>query len=237
MGIELVLATSDGDMPTYLATAAGEPRGGVVLVQEAFGLTEHILRCCDRLAEAGWTTASPALFHRQGSPVFAYDDFDGFRPAMGALTAEGIAADVDDALVLLEREGFTPAQCGIVGFCMGGSVVTATAARRRIGAAVSFYGGGLGAARFGYPPLIELGPSLQTPWLGLYGDRDAGIPVEDVEAMRASAKQAATPTEVVRYADADHGFNCEDRPQSYDPAAAADGWRQMLDWFTRHIDR
>ncbi len=236
MGIELVLATSDGDMPTYLASAAGEPRGGVVLVQEAFGLTEHILRCCDRLAEAGWTTAAPALFHRLGSPVFAYDDFANMRPAMAELTAEGIAADVDDTLVLLEREGFAASQCGIVGFCMGGSVATATAARRPIGAAVSFYGGGLGAGRFGYPALVELGPSLQTPWLGLYGDLDQGISVDEVEAMRGAAKQAARPTEVVRYPDADHGFNCEDRPAVYNPDAAADGWRRMLEWFARHID-
>ncbi len=234
-GTELVLPTRDGPMPTYLATPAGDRRGAVLVVQEAFGLTDHILRLCDRLAADGWTAAAPALFHRSGAPVLGYDDRDSILPVMAKLDTDEIAADVDVCLGLLEGNGFTAESVGIVGFCMGGSVATATAARRPLGAAVSFYGGGLGAGRFGYPALIDLAAELQTPWLGLFGDRDQGIPTDQVEAMRAAAKGARVPTEVVRYPDADHGFNCEDRPSFYNPDAAADGWSRMLAWFGEHI--
>jgi carboxymethylenebutenolidase len=91
--------------------------------------------------------------------------------------------------------------------------------------------------RFGFPPLVELAPSLQAPWLGLYGDRDRGISVEEVEALRHAAAQAPVATEIVRYPDAEHGFNCDDRPAAYHAEAAADAWRRMLGWFAAHLGR
>jgi len=76
---------------------------------------------------------------------------------------------------------------------------------------------------------------LQTPWLGLYGDLDKGIPVEEVEQLRDAVAQAKVPAEIVRYDDADHGFHCNDRPAVFNPAAAADGWARTLDWFERYV--
>jgi len=90
------------------------------------------------------------------------------------------------------------------------------------------------AGRFGFASCIQLAPSVQTPWLGLYGDRDAGIPVDDVEALRAALGAAALPAEIVRYADAEHGFHCDDRP-SFHHEAAADAWRRTLEWLDRHV--
>ena len=84
------------------------------------------------------------------------------------------------------------------------------------------------------PSLVEVAPDLQTPWLGLYGDLDTGIPVDEVEQLRAAAATSSQPTEIVRYADAEHGFNC-DRRSSYHAASAADGWQRMLAWFDRYI--
>ncbi len=231
----LVIPTADGPMGTYLAEPSGEPRGAVVVVQEAYGLTSHITTICDRLAAAGWTAVAPALFHRQGSPAFAYDDLDSVMPLLGQLSADDLTADIDATLGHLADVGFAAGQTGIVGFCMGGSVALVTAATRAIGAGVTFYGGGLGRARFGYPPLLELAPGMQTPWLGLFGDLDQGIPIEEVEALREAAASSPVTTDVVRYPDAGHGFNCDDRPTSFHAPSAADAWTRTLAWFDRFL--
>jgi carboxymethylenebutenolidase len=109
------------------------------------------------------------------------------------------------------------------------------AALRALGAAVTFYGGGVTTGRFGLPALVEQAPSLQTPWLGLFGDLDQGIPVEEVEQLRQAAAGAGVVTEIVRYADAQHGFNCDDRPAVFNEQAAADAWARTLAWFDRHL--
>lgn len=231
---EISIQTDDGPMPTFEASPDGEPRGAVVVIQEAFGVTGHIEDVARRLADAGWLAVAPALFHRQGSPVLGYDEFDKVMPVMSALSADGLAADLAATFDHLEAAGSAPHRTGIVGFCMGGTVAFYAATLRPIGAAVTFYGGGVSQGRFGLPSLVELGPSLRVPWLGLYGDLDQGIPVEDVEALREAVAKAPVETEVVRYADAEHGFNCDQRP-SYNPTAAKHAWHRTLDWFDRHL--
>ena len=144
-----------------------------------------------------------------------------------------IDADLDETFAHLASKGFDEKKCGIVGFCMGGSVALYVAATRTIGAAVGFYGGGLGESRFGFPPGIELAGRLQTPWLGLYGDRDPMIPVEQVEAARAAAAACSVSSEVVRYENGQHGFNCDDRPAVFDADIAADARQRTLAWFDR----
>jgi carboxymethylenebutenolidase len=233
---EVTLDTPDGPMPAYQATPdAGGARGGVVVIQEAFGVTEHIKDVARRFAAAGWAAVAPDLFHRDGSPVVAYDDIPSVMPLLGRLSAEGIAADVDAALAQLATLGFGPERSAIVGFCMGGSVVFGTAVRRSLGAAATFYGGGIAQGRFGLPNQLEVGADLQTPWLGLYGDLDQGIPVDEVERLRQVVAEAKVPAEVVRYPDADHGFHCNDRPAVFNQAAAADGWARTLAWFDAHV--
>jgi carboxymethylenebutenolidase len=130
----------------------------------------------------------------------------------------------------LEEEGQPEGRVGVVGFCMGGGIALDTAARRALGAAVTFYGGGVVEGRFGLPSLVAAAPGLRTPWLGLYGDLDKGIPPEQVEELRTAAARATVTTEVVRYADADHGFNNDDRPEVFDADAAGDAWRRTLSW-------
>lgn len=228
------IETEDGPVPAVVAEPPGEARGGVVVVQEAFGLTGHIEQVARDLADAGFVAVAPALFHRSGSPVFAYDDRAALGPAIAALTGDGIAADVDAAIGELGRRGVDPARTAIIGFCMGGSVAMATAARRPLGAAVTFYGGGITEGRFGLPPLLAAAAGLQTPWLGLYGDLDGHIPVAEVEQLREAAESADVPTEVVRYAEADHGFHCPDR-SSFHAAASADAWRRTLELLTHEL--
>jgi carboxymethylenebutenolidase len=231
----IIIETADGPMPTYEASPGGTPRGGILVIQEAFGVTTHIEGIADRLADAGWYAIAPAFFHRQGSPVLAYDDLDSVMPIMGELTAEGLAVDVAAALDHLEHAGFPRSRIGVVGFCMGGSVTFFAATTRAVGSAVTFYGGGVGQGRFGLPSLIELASSLQTPLLGLYGDLDKGIPTEEVEQLRDAVSSVPVPTEIVRFADADHGFNCDDRPSVFNAAAAADAWQRTLAWFDTHL--
>jgi carboxymethylenebutenolidase len=232
---DITIDTIDGPMPAHLARPTSEPPGSIIVVQEAFGVTEHIEDVCHRLAEAGWLAVAPALFHRQGAPTFAYDDFEQVAPTMRALTKMGITEDIAATLATLESDGYGPDRCGIVGFCMGGTVAFVTATQHALGAAVTYYGGGVAEGRFGFPALVELAPALRTPWLGLYGDLDKAIPPTDVEALRAAVKGAKVETEIIRYADADHGFNCNDRPTVYNPGAAANAWSHMLAWFGTHI--
>jgi carboxymethylenebutenolidase len=231
----VTLSTADGPMPAVVSHPAGPVRGGVVVVQDAFGITDYLAGVCDELARAGYRAVAPALFHRVGSPVLPYEAaYDALLPALGTLRAADIMTDVDAAVALLADEGTAVDRCGILGFCMGGSVATYLGAHRPLAAAVSFYGGGLGTGRFGFPPLIEVIGELQAPWLGLFGDLDGGIPVDEVEAARVAAKNAAVPAEIVRYPNAGHGFHCAPRP-SYEPGSAADAWARAVTWLDAHI--
>ncbi len=220
--------------PLTVRAPESSPKGGVVVVQEAFGVNDHIVDVAGRFAAAGYLAVVPHVFHRSGDPVLPYDDLSQVIPHFTALTAEGILADVDAALAHLAGAGIAPAQTGVVGFCMGGTVALAVATRRDIGAAVTFYGGGLNAGRFGFDPLIEEAPRLRAPWLGLFGDLDEGIPVDDVERLRAAAVSSGQATEVVRYADAGHGFHCDQR-ESYHEPSARDAWSRTIAFFEEHL--
>jgi len=230
----LSLETPDGSMPAYEALPDGDAKGGVIVVQEAFGLTSHIESICRRLADAGYRAVAPALFHRSGSPVFEYGEYEKLMPVMKDLTADGIRADLAATAAHLAGAGLEGRRVGIVGFCMGGTVALVAGAEAPLGAAVTFYGGGVSQGRFGYAPLVEVAPGLRTPWLGLFGDLDQGIPVDDVEALRAAAAKAPVETEVVRYPDAGHGFNCDDRDAYHEPSAT-DAWARTLAWFEQHL--
>ena len=205
------------------------------MIQEAFGVNDHIEDIARRLADEGWLAVVPHLFHRTGDPKLGYEDFNEVMPHMKALNAADVLTDVDAALDSLKAEGIAPAGIGVVGFCMGGTVTLITAAERQVGAAVTFYGGGVKEGRFGFPSLADEAPKLKAPWLGLFGDLDQGIPVDQVEELRVAAASSGQPTEIVRYAEAGHGFNC-DRRDSYHPGSATDAWQRTLAWFDRYLN-
>jgi carboxymethylenebutenolidase len=228
------LPTADGPMALYEARPDETPRTAVVVIQEAFGVNDHIEDVTRRFAAEGFLAVAPALFHRSGSPRLGYEDIGQAYPHMGQLSSRGIEEDVEQALEHLRRLGFKDHAIGVVGFCMGGTVSFVTGARYALGAAVTFYGGGIEEGRFGEPPLLELAPGLQTPWLGLFGDRDGGIPTAQVDALGAAAATAPVPTEVVRYPDADHGFHCDARASYHEPSAK-DGWARTVAFFREHL--
>ncbi len=235
MATTLNVATSDGDMALYDAGPDGAPRGAVIVLQEAFGVNDHIEDVTRRMAQAGYRAVAPHLFHRSGDPALDYGNFEKVMPQMQALSEAGLLEDLDVTLGYLADAGFASAAVGVVGFCMGGSVAFLSGVRRGLGAAVTFYGGGVAEGRFGMPPLVEMAPELKTPWLGLFGDEDQGIPVDQVEALREAAAAARVPTEIVRYAGAGHGFHCDARPDSYHERSADDAWERTLDWFGRYL--
>ncbi len=229
-----MLQTPDGEMALYDASPDGSPRGAVIVIQEAFGVNDHIEDVTRRFASEGFRAAAPHLFYRTGDPVIDYGDYAKIMEHFQALSEKGLLGDIDATLLHLRGAGFDHANVGIVGFCMGGTVAYLTGVRRRLGASVTFYGGGVAEGRFGMPSLIDMAPELQTPWLGLYGDLDQGIPSEQVEALRSALTDVRVPTEIVRYADAGHGFHCDMRPD-YREDAARDAWRRTIEWFGRYL--
>ena len=205
------------------------------MIQEAFGLNDHIRDVTRRAAAAGYHAVAPALFHRSGGGTADYGNFDAVLPMFEGLTDDGILADVDAALDHLRSNGIDDAQIGVVGFCFGGRVSFLVAARRRIGASVGFYGGGIvSSSRLQFPALIGESTTLQTPWLGLFGDEDHGIPVEDVEQLRdelrgrrfprrSSGIRAPATASTATFATATHRM------------PAADAWARALAWFDAHL--
>jgi carboxymethylenebutenolidase len=228
------VTTADGEMALYEAEPETAARGAVVVIQEAFGVNDHIEDVCRRFAREGYRAVAPHLFHRTGDPVLDYGNFEKVMEHMQAITDAGLSADLDATFAYLSDTGFDPSRSAIVGFCMGGTVSFFAATRQALGAGATFYGGGVAEGRFGLPSLIDLAPRLQSPWLGLFGDTDQSIPVEQVEALRAAVAKAPVPTEIVRYPDAGHGFHCDVR-DSYHESSADDAWRRTIDWFARHI--
>ena len=231
------LTTPEGPMRLYEAVPDGDARAAVVVSQEAFGVNPHIEDVTRRLAAAGYHAVAPDMFHRTGpDAVVAYDDFGPvIEHFIGIGNDDAILADVDATLAYLHGLGFGDERIGIVGFCFGGRVTFLVAAERAIGAAVGFYGGGIVTARFPqFPALVDRAPALATPWLGLFGDLDASIPVDDVEQLRKAVTDAPVAADVVRYAGAEHGFHCDARA-SYHAESAADAWSRTLDWFASHL--
>ncbi len=234
---DLTLETPDGPMRLYEALPDGEAKAAVIVIQEAFGVNPHIEDVTRRFAEAGYHAVAPALFHRAGGGTGSYDDFASIMPLFEGLTDEAILVDVDTTLAHLADADWDPEHVGIVGFCMGGRVTFLVAVRRTLGAAVGFYGGGIVTSRLPvFTPLVGETKNLSTPWLGLFGDKDQGIPVADVETLRSTLDAEAPDVDhdIVRYADADHGFHCDARP-AYHEASAKDAWARTIAWFEAHL--
>jgi carboxymethylenebutenolidase len=230
----LEVQAPDGPMAVYEAKPDQPTRSAVIVIQEAFGVTDYIEDVTRRFADLGYYALAPHIFHRAGGGTAPYDDWEKVFPLFSGLTDQGILDDVDAALGVIREQGIDDSRVGIVGFCFGGRVTFLVSLHRSIGAASGFYGGGIVTTRFdGFPALIERSAELQTPWLGLFGDLDPSIPIEDVERLRGVLAGVAIDTDVVRYPHGDHGFH-RDIGEHYEPAAAKDAWERTLGWFADH---
>lgn len=216
------LTASDGfELGAYRADPDGKPRGGVVVIQEIFGVNSHIRSICDRLAADGYAAIAPALFDRT-EPGFE----SGYSPDEVA-TARGFIADPDWDAFLRDTDAAREAladtgKVGIVGFCLGGSVAFAAATRLSgFSAAVGFYGGKVAAMADEVP---------QCPVQLHYGSEDHGIPMSNVDTVRSKRPDV----DVFVYDGAGHGFNCDARA-SYHPEAAKLAWGRTMDFLSQHI--
>lgn len=219
---KIELTAADGHtLGAYRADPTDAPRGGIVVVQEIFGVNSHIRAICDRLAAEGYVAVAPAIFDR-----FA-PDFETGYTAENVEHAKTLIPKFDMGKCLLDvaaaRDALAGAgKVGIVGFCLGGSVAFAAATRLDgFSAASSFYGGM--ANRFA-------GETARCPVQFHYGADDAGIPPENYNEVKAKQPQA----EFYVYENAGHGFHCDQRG-SYAPAASALAWRRTLDFFARTL--
>lgn len=207
----------------------------MIVVQEAFGVNDHLRDVTERFAAHGYYAVAPELFHRNGSPEIAYDNLAEAMTFVAQLNSDDIDSDLSGAANFLGDAGFSPESIGIVGYCMGGTVSFYAATTGIVGAAASFYGSGIAEGRFGFPPLIELAATLRADWIGLYGDLDQNIPVDQVEALRVATAESRFDTQIVRYPGAQHGFHCDGRPAVFNAAAAADAAERTLDFFSAHL--
>lgn len=234
MGEQVNVDVGAGTMGVYVAEPEGDAAGAVVVLQEAFGVNDHIRDVTDRFGAAGYLAVAPRLFHRSGDPELGYEDMTEVMPYIMQLQADELEADLEATYGYLAERGVELSRTAVVGFCMGGSISFVAGCYWKLGAAVSFYGGGITQSRFGFPPLFDLAPTLQSPWLGLFGDLDASIPTNEVEGLEAAAAKAAVDTEVVRYPEANHGFHCDVRDSYHEPSAK-DGWARTLAFLEAHL--
>jgi carboxymethylenebutenolidase len=217
---------ANGDnAPGYLARPEGDgPFPGVVVIQEWWGLDDHIKDVTERFAAEGFVALAPDLYRGQ---VAAEPD-DARRLAM-ELERDQAMLDIQGAVnYLLVQPIVEPKQAGIIGFCMGGGLAMMMSYRgENVGAAVVFYGGGV-------QPSDEELEAISAPLLGIYGEADGGIPVERVEEWDTRLHQFGVEHKMIVYPDAPHAFFNNER-SSYRPDAAADAWQRTQEWFGRHL--
>ena len=223
-------------IPAYYAMPAQGAQFPVVLVvQEIFGVHEHIKDVCRRLAKAGYLAIAPELFARQGD-VSKLKDINEIREKIVSKVPDRqVLRDLDSAASWAAANKGNALKLGITGFCYGGRIVWLYAAHNAdLKAGVAWYGRLLGAPNEMQPKHpVDLAKEIKAPVLGLYGADDQGIPVSDVEDMRAELKAAGRVFDIVLYPNAPHGFHADYRA-SYRKQAAQDGWRRMLEWFRKH---
>jgi carboxymethylenebutenolidase len=232
---EVSVPTRDGEIPAYSAMPAGGKNLPIVLVvQEIFGVHEHIKDVARRFAKLGYLAVAPELYARQGD-VSKLAGMDEIRPIVAKVPDEQVMSDLDAAADWAAKHGGDPKRLGITGFCWGGRITWLYAAHNpALKAAVAWYGKveAPGTALQPKHP-IERVKELKAPVLGLYGGADAGIPNESVERMRAALRAAGKPCEIHTYPDAPHAFFADYRP-SYRKGPAEDGWKRLLDWLRKH---
>ena len=233
---EVKIRVADGEIPAYRAMPEkGGPFPVVLVVQEIFGVHEHIKDICRRFGKLGYLAVAPELYARQGD-VSKMNINEIVSQVVPKVSDAQVMSDLDAAAAWAEKSGKgDTSRLGITGFCWGGRIVWLYAAHNpKLKAGVAWYGRLVGQTDELHPKNpIDLAASLKCQVLGLYGGQDQGIPVETIEQMRRALKAAGNPSEIVVYPDAPHGFHADYRP-SYRPEAAQDGWRRLQEWFKKY---
>ena len=234
---EVKVPVPDGEIPAYRAMpAAGGPFPVVLVVQEVFGVHEHIKDICRRFAKLGHLAVAPELYARQGDVSRMTDMNEVMTKVVAKVSDAQVMADLDAAVSWAEKSGKGDVtKLGITGFCWGGRIVWLYAAHSpRLKAGVAWYGRLVGQPSELTPKYpLDVVSALKAPVLGLYGGADQGIPSATVEQMRAALQAAGNPSQIVLYPDTPHGFHADYRA-SYRKEQAQDGWKRLQEWFKKY---
>ncbi|HET9533564.1 MAG TPA: dienelactone hydrolase family protein, partial [Blastocatellia bacterium] len=231
---EVKIPVSDGEIPAYRAMPEkGTTFPVTLVVQEIFGVHEHIKDICRRFAKAGHMAIAPELYARQGDVSKMTNINEIISTVVSKVPDAQVMSDLDATVRWAEKTGKgNTAKLGITGFCWGGRIVWLYAAHSpKLKAGVAWYGRLVGQPSELFPKHpIDLVSQLKAPVLGLYGGADSGIPNETVERMNKALKEAGKPSEIILYPDTPHGFYADYRP-SYRKEQAQDAWRRLQEWF------
>jgi carboxymethylenebutenolidase len=234
---EVKIPVSDGSIPAYRAMPA---QGGnfpvALVVQEIFGVHEHIKDICRRFAKRGYLAVAPEMYARQGDVSGMSNIQDILAKVVSKVPDKQVMSDLDAAVAWAGKNKGNTAKLGVTGFCWGGRVVWLYSAHNpNLKAGVAWYGRLVGQASEVTPRHpVDVAGDLKAPVLGLYGGKDQGIPLDTVEKMRAALKAAGKATsEIIVYPDAQHGFHADYRP-SYGKQDAEDAFKRLLAHFNKH---
>ena len=236
---EVTIPVGDFKMPAYRAAPAGRTGLPVVLVlSEIFGVHEHIADVARRFAKAGYFAIAPELFVRQGDAGSYGEVAKLIAEVVSKVPDAQVMGDLDASLAWARAEGADTAKSAVTGFCWGGRMTWLYAAHNpRVLTGAAWYGRLVGTASPLNPKQpVDLAGSLHGPVLGLYGEKDTGIPLDTVERMKAAlmtGSAAARKSEFGVYPDAPHAFHADYRP-SFRKEAAEDAWKRTLAWFKTH---
>lgn len=236
---EVSIPVGNFKMPAYRAAPAGRTNAPVVLVvSEIFGVHEYIADVARRFAKAGYFAIAPEMFIRQGDAASYGEVAKLIAEVISKVPDEQVMGDLDASLGWAKAEGADTSKTAVTGFCWGGRITWLyTAHNPAVKAGVAWYGRLVGNSTPLTPrhPVDVVG-SLNGPVLGLYGEKDTGIPLDTVDRMRAAlatGSAAAKKSEFVVYPDAPHAFHADYRP-SFRKEAAEDAWKRTLAWFKTH---
>lgn len=233
---EVKVAVADGEMVAYRAMPVGKTGAPVVLVvSEIFGVHEYIADVCRRLAKEGYLAIAPELFARHGDPRKLSSIQDILSGIVAKVPDANVMSDLDACAAWAGKNGGDATKLAITGFCWGGRIAWLYAAHNpALKAAVAWYGrldGEVNERTPKYP--LDLAAQIKAPVLGLYGSTDQGIPLDDVDAMKAAMAKAGGKSQLHVYDGAPHAFHADYRP-SYRKEPAEDGWKRLLAWFKTH---
>ena len=234
---DVSIPTPTGNIRGYHAMPAKGSRFPVVLVAaEIFGLNHYMKDICRRLAKSGYYAIVPDLYARTAD-LTTFKSMAEIRPIVNSKYDTELIADYDSTVEFARASGKADlARMGITGFCRGGRTPLVYASwNRNLKATVAWYGP-VGGERNQYTPktVMDVVAEIRSPILGLYGAKDAGVPIAQVEQFFAALKAQGTPAELVVYPEAGHGFHADFRPDNYRKADAEDGWKRMLAWYAKY---
>ena len=224
MGETVEFPVSGGSIEGYESVPELGRGPGVIVIQEWWGLVDHIKDVCDRFATAGFVALAPDLYHGKTtkSP-------DQAGKLMMAMRIDETEKELEGAVeYLLKHDAVTSSKIGVVGFCMGGALALYTATKNaNIGASVVFYGG--------HPNVKPDLPNLHAPVLGLYAEKDGFVTPQLARDLESKLKALGKEIDIVIYPGADHAFFNDSRPEVYDEEAAADAWRRTVEFLKQRL--